>query len=190
MGKIKKFCRRVVYGTALILGLNTISIPVAWFINRNMSYKENTLVFSSGKAILRDYGLPDIPSCVMTPIVDYFMYTPVTIRQNLKRKRVYWCSNPSLEKFADEIENPVYKNIILIGHGSKNSFLIYNGELFADYLACLPIPPRTGEFSQYTCGERKSNETLKDVLFKDCIRHKEFDGKVDPIRIYFSAWFD
>lgn len=190
MKRVKKLCKRLLLGTSLILCLNTASIPISYLINRNIRSEKNTIVFTSGKSNLKDYGISEIPSSLMSGITNFFMYTPIILGQNLKGNKVYWCSNPSLEKFAEEICNPYYDNIIIIGHGSKDSFALFDGDIHACDLRSMPLPYRNGEFYQYTCGQGDNSETLRDVLFSNCKRSKTFEGILDPFTSYVSAWKD
>ncbi len=191
MKRAKKWCKRILLGTAIFLGLNAATIPVTYLVNKNINAEKNTIVFTSGKNNLEQYGIPNIPSPLMAKIIDFFMYTPVTLRETLKGNKVYWCSNPSLERFVDEVENPKYHNITLFGHGSKNSYALFDGNAYAYNFRMISVPYRDGEFCQYTCGEEgEDGENLKDVLFTNCKRSKTFDGILDPFTSYASAWKD
>lgn len=173
----------------LALALNAFTIPFTYLINRNVSYEKKTIVFTSGKNDFQDYKIPEIPSPVTASLIDFFMYTPITLRQNLKGNSVYWCSNPSLDEFVEKLQNPEFENVILIGHGRKNSYALKDNSADASYLKSISLPDRTGEFHQYTCGiGEEDGETLKDVIFSECTKSKRFDGILDPFTSYASAW--
>lgn len=186
-----KWGKKVVKTLAFLFTFNAASIPATYLINKSIIPEKNTIVFTSGENKLEDYIIIHIPSPVVLECIDFFMYTPVTLRQNLKGNQVYWKSNPNLEGFVEELQNSEYENIFLIGHGSKDSFALSNGNADTLYLKKFWLPNRNGEFYQYTCGnEGEPGESLKNVLFRECIRSKTFDGILDPITSYKCAWID
>lgn len=184
-----KWIKKGFKGLVLILAINAISIPVAYLSNRCITPKANTIVFTSGKNNLKDYYIPKLPDSLMAGMIDFSMYTPIIVRQTFEGNRVYWCSNPSLDEFVKELRNPEYDNVILIGHGRKDSFSLKDNDAESDYLTTQGFPQRTGEFYQYTCGEDgMENKSLKETLFSKCSRSKTFEGILDPFTSYVSAW--
>ena len=185
-----KWIKRSLKGLTLIIAVNALSVSAAYFSNRCITPKRNTVVFT-GKNDLKDYHIPRLPDSLMVGITDLFMYTPVTVRQTFKGNRVYWCSNPSLDDFVEELKNPKYDNVILIGHGRKDSFSLKGGDAEANYLATQNIPKRIGKFYKYKGGEDGiENKTLKGILFLKCSRSKTFEGILYPHISYVSAWTD
>ena len=186
-----KWGKKTIKTLAMLLTLNTAVIPVSYLINRNITPDKKTIVFTSGKNDLSNYGIPEIPSEIMVLSIDFFMYNPITIRQNLRGNQINWCSNPNLETFIEKLQNPEFENIVLIGHGGKNNYALLDGDADTDYLKKFWLPNRQGEFYQYTCGgDEEEKETLKDVLFNPCARSKTFGGILDPFTSYVCAWTD
>ncbi len=177
---------------AILAGAYGTTIPPAYLINKCITPERKTIVFTSGENDFKNYHLPKIPTPVIAGVIDFGMYTPITLRHALiNGNQVEWCSNPDLETFVEKLENPEFENIVLIGHGRKDCYALKDFDVEPWFLRSLRLPKRNGEFYQYTCGiEGKKGESLKDALFDKCTRSKTFEDILDPFTSYVYAWTD
>ena len=119
-------------------------------------------------------------------VLDFFMYAPVTLRQNLRGNKVVWHSNSTREDVLDVLEDPQYQNLVFIGHGDNSTYETTNGTLNVDYLAGLHLPERRGEFIQHTCGSGEGR-SLRDVLYPGGSTGYKFNRDVTAAENYGRA---
>ncbi|PIN76437.1 hypothetical protein COV17_02520 [Candidatus Woesearchaeota archaeon CG10_big_fil_rev_8_21_14_0_10_36_11] len=163
------------------LAINAATIPVTYMANSLVNSETKTAVFTSGSNDL-------IPNPIISTVVDFFMYTPVTLRQTISGNEVYWYSNATKEKILEVLENPEYTNIIFIGHGTKSSYRASNGDLGIDDLFTRNLPRRKGEFIQHTCGNDIGKRSLGEVLYPDGSGGYGFNELVAIESNYARAW--
>jgi len=175
--KFWKWERRIFIALALALSANTISIPVTAYINSKVSTGNKTAVFTSG------YCSPSLSGRAVSAVIDFFMYTPVTLRQNLNGSQVDWYSNSARKQVLDVLQNTDYQNIVFIGHGSKSSYVATDGNVSVDDLTNLDLPPRHGEFIQHTCGGG-NGKSLREVLYPSGSRGYNFDKEISIFENY------
>jgi hypothetical protein len=116
------------------------------------------------------------------------MYTPITLRQNLKGRHVDWQSNATIERIVQSVQNEKYKNICFIGHGSDSAFWASDGLLSARQFYGLELPDRTGgEYIQHTCrgGE---GLTIKDSIFPKGSSGYQADPNIWKLSQWVKAW--
>ena len=107
--KFKKWGKRGLLGVGVSLGLYTSTIPIACTIIGCVSPKQKTVVFSAAG---RDhYGIPEN---LVTKFIDFWMYSPVTLRQNLDGNKTDWYSNPTKEIVLENLSNPDYQNVVFM----------------------------------------------------------------------------
>jgi hypothetical protein len=186
MVNLKKVGKSLLGALAIVSVTNSLSIPLTAYVNSKIPQGNNTIVFTSGYDPLNK-----LPERVVSGFIDYFMYTPVTLRQNLKGCQVDWISNSNKEEIISRIKNPIYENLVFIGHGSKSSYAATDCSLDSNDLIKIyrDLPYRKGEFIMHTCGEDEERVLLKQVLFEPRIEDKgyDFDRTIDPVTNYLKA---
>ena len=172
---IDKFCKsvkRFYQAVGIVLALNAASIPVTYVINSSVNEEEQTIVFTSGH--------------LTSKLIDFFMYTPITLRQNIRGRKVTWVSDAKKEEIIDYLQNPDYQKIVFIGHGTGSSFVAADGKFTARDISKHNIPKKGGELIQHTCGG--GDQSLRHALLENPENYHGFDG---PVRVgvnYTTAW--
>lgn len=183
----KRLFNKAVLGISLFLGINFISISLVYFYNKNLQTEKKTAVFTSWS----HYTQIEVPSESASRVIDFFMYAPVTLSENLRGNYVEWHSSASLDTFVEKIEDPYCNNFVLIGHGNKSSYELSDSSISSEDIENMNIRKKTGGFIQYTCGTgSEEDKCLEDALFEECTRVKKFDGILLPHVAYASAWRD
>lgn len=171
----------------LLVALNTVSVNIMSAVNLNLETEKKTAVFTCGRG---RYDL-NIPSSISSRFIDFFMYTPITLKQNLNGYHVDWYTNSDKKTLITALQDSSYENLVFIGHGSKSSYSLSDADIESLELKQLHIPKRRGEFLQYTCGNKDGDQdSLKDVLFDHNCYFVGFDTIIDPFTNYGSAWKD
>lgn len=164
------------------LSVNTASIPITSYINNKMDSDKRTVVFTSGF----DNG-SFFEGKITSGIIDFFMYSPVTLRQNLNGNKTMWKSNLTKKEVLKYLKDPQYQNIVFIGHGSHSSYETINNSLTINDLSKLNLSNRQGgEFIQYTCGAG-DGKGLREGLYPNGSEGYSFDKKVSAYQIYAKA---
>ena len=189
INKTWKVGKKLLIVTAVGLSINAVSIPITYNINKNLTApKSKTVVFTSGYQYVGDYILS--PESFLTSIVaryiDFFMYTPTTLRQNLKNNQVDWYSNSTKVTVLEKLLDDQYKNIVFIGHGTNSSYVATDGMVKVSDIRGLDLKKRDGEFIQHTCGHGKG-ESLRDVLFNQPSQGYSFNRKISGLENYITA---
>lgn len=171
------------------LAANTVAIPVTYFINSLPIYNEKTAVFTSGD----DHITKDIlPPPVVSLLVDFFMYVPVTLRQNLRGSQVDWYGNATGDTVVEQITDDKYQSVVLIGHrgGSTNgSYAATDRIVYTSEILKYKPKKKSGELVQHTCGVKKDRQkSLREIILKKPKKGFEFDYVVYPDTSYFVAW--
>ena len=167
---------------ASFLTLNTALHPILSHFNGKIDSGENTIVLSN------DYNPDNDDGFFSGGIVDFFMYPPVVLRQNLRGRHVDWYSNATRAQVLDSFEDPKNQNIVLIGHGSNANYATGDGAVGVRDLYDLDIPVRNGELMQHTCGVWDLNVSLRDYLYPDVSQGFSFDREVRWIENYAVSW--
>ena len=178
LSKIWNQKKKIILAGALVLSVNAVSIPITSYINNNLDSEKQTVVFTSG------YTSINLPPKMISGLIDFFMYPPITIRQNLKGNKVVWLSNSTRKEVLDALQDPQYKNIIFIGHGSDSCYAATDGNVTVDTLVKLNLPRRHGEFIQHTCGGEVKNKSLREVLYPDGSEGYNFDRTIEIFENY------
>jgi len=186
-GKLKRLAWKIVKsGLATGLGLatlNSVGIIGTYFINKGVSLEANTIVLSSAS----ESGKDTLPVSIGTAISDFFMYVPITLRQNISGNRVDWYSNPSRLESLLVLGREEYKNVILIGHGRETEYMTKTGGIYAEDLRAHNVVDKPGFLLQHTCGGG-DGERLRDVMLKNPEKGYFFEGSVvDETVNYFYA---
>ena len=184
--KLRKSARYCLLGLFGFTAINAVSIPAIYYFNKNKCQNKKTAVFTSGydnTGILKNRK-------VVSKTIDFFMYTPITLKQTIEGNGVDWYSDASKEEFIEVILDEEHENIVVIGHGSKQHYSLTDDQIDNDLIRSLGIKKRYGEFLQYTCGRGEDSDTLEDVLYEDTKRSIKFSRVVYPNELYAVAWKD
>jgi len=158
--KIKKGAKIASLVLGIAMGINMLGILGTYTTNNIIKSKEKTAVFTSGND---DQLFNFIPPEVKAKFIDFLMYTPVTLRQNLNGNHVDWYSHANKNLILSQLENPQNNNVVFIGHGSYGSYKAADGRLwFYDIDEKIKkgnIKAKNGELIQHTCGVN-----LKELL--------------------------
>lgn len=163
-----------------LISLNPILIIIVYAINKSINSKNRTIVFTSG------YDYRDIKPVVVAKFIDFFMYVPITLRQNLKLRKVYWFSQLTKKLILEKLQDPQYQNIIFIGHGKNHNYMATDGAVTVNDLKKLHLPKRTGEYIQHTCGGGKSKFLYKIIYPNGCSGYV-FDRPIYMLENYAYA---
>lgn len=161
---------------------NAICIPITYCINKFVPSKKRTAVLTSNKSYL------GLPSSFWTLPVDFFMYVPVTLRENLLLRNVEWTSCATKGDLERILQDESIQNIVLIGHGSNELFSFCDGYVTSYDIEQWNFKKKCGEFIQYSCGGIKGTD-LKDVILKDPKKGFCFRRKVSSFEIYGVALY-
>lgn len=142
------------------LGALVVALAISPYPGRmtnSFSYESETVVFTSD----HDKVLPQWLKEITFPdngawIKDVYMFTPITIRQNLRGNHVTWISGPTREEVLEELSNDAYESVVFVGYGSHHLFRVADGRLdTGDVLKEIDkgtITRKSGEFIQHTSG--------------------------------------
>jgi hypothetical protein len=157
--RIKRMAKRTLQVGLLTLAAHAATLPIVGLADRFVEPQSSTVVFAAGHA-------PGLSTRAASALVDYFMYTPVTLRQLLRGHRVDWISDARASDVLADVRKPQYQNVVFVGHGSQGSFWAYDHSVYAYDLRSVLTDKKTGETVQYTCGfpdgPRISEAVLKD----------------------------
>ncbi|MFH2020426.1 MAG: hypothetical protein ABIJ34_03365 [archaeon] len=156
MSLTDKVCKIICISALSALALNTLMQPVT-YISNLFKRDTQTVVFSSGS--------DSIPyPRLVNGFVDFFMYPPITLRENLNGSSVKWISHATREDILAALNDPTYENVIFVGHGTQGSYWAENGSLGA--WEAEGVPKKDGYLIMQTCGNPTS-PTFGDVLLID-----------------------
>ena len=175
--KIWKWEKRTLMALAFALSINALSIPVTQYINSRELDGGKTAVFTSG------YDDSFLPSGIVSGLADFFMYSPITLRQNLEGNQVDWYSNSTKKQVLNVLQNPNYQNIVFIGHGGKSYYEATDGMVTVDDLFSIDLPERQGEFIQHTCGSG-NGISLREALYPTGSKGYGFNKDVSILENY------
>lgn len=169
---------------ATFLTVNTALHPIMSLVNGSIDSEDKTVVLSN------DYNPKNDEKMFSGGWVDYFMYPPVMLRQNLRGRHVDWYSNATKGQVLSALQDPDYQNIVLIGHGGNASYNTAGGSIGVRDLYNLDIPIREGEFVQHTCGQWQIGVTLRNYLYPNSDSgNLGFDNRiVSPYENFATAW--
>lgn len=183
----KRYTKIVLLPLALVFAINTASISVTAYQNSKINSDRKTVVFTSGGYNLNSSLLSEVRDVMYGFYLNFLMYTPITMRQNLKGNKVEWQSNATRKQVLDALQNSNYQNIIFIGHGNKSTYVATDGYVSVDDLVTLNLPARQGEFIQHTCGEDIGKKSLKEIIYPNGSRGYDFDREIRTIESYAKA---
>ncbi|MFH1053957.1 MAG: hypothetical protein V1740_06080 [Candidatus Woesearchaeota archaeon] len=178
----KKWLRRTALAIAIPIAAYAVSIPAVYAANKALPYHQKTAVFTSGND-------PFWPEPIAIGAVDFFMYTPVTLRQIRDRNKVDWFSNYKKDDILDVIADPDYQNIVFIGNGQSDRFYASDRVVTAEDIYRIGISKKSGMLVQHTCGDTKYSPTLRDVLLEDSGNSFFYDHRINEIKNFVIAWF-
>ena len=168
-----------VYATA-------VSIPVVATINQ-IPRDEETAVFVSSYDN-SGYVPKWIPKPIVAGVNKFFMYTQVTLRENIEGRNATWFTDLKKNEVLGTIANTEYQSFVFIGHGGKGSFCSHDGCVSSYAVKKRRFPKRSGEIVQYTCGDDNGRKTLADALLENPNNIIDFDKVVWPHHIYKRSW--
>lgn len=151
-----KILANVGIGLAVILtgfvSTNALMNTYIQKLNQDIKDSATTVVFSSG------YDPTHLPKPIIAGAIDFFMYAPITLRQNLMGNKVDWYSNATKNEMLEILVNPQYDNVVFIGHGASDNYATPDGDLTSSdimvrrFLLKEENLTKKGEIIQYTCG--------------------------------------
>lgn len=178
--KVHKVNKKLLLAQALFVGFHAATNLTTYFVNKSMP-NENTIVFTSGS----DDKIP-LPYEVNAKIIDFFMYTQVTLRQNLHGNKVIWMSNSNKKEVLNGLSNLQYQNIVFIGHGTGYSFWTADGPIYPEDISSSKIRKKSGELIQHTCG--MGSPELRNSLLTFPEKGYYFEGPITAKQNYLTAW--
>jgi len=135
-----------------------------------------------------------VPEWMPRPVVagaeNFFMYAPVTLRENIEGRNTTWHTDLNKEEVLETIADTTYQSFVFIGHGGKGSFCPSFYCVDDTDIAEMNTPRRSGEVVQYTCRNTLEGDTIADVLLEDPDKLIKFDEEVWPLRIYGRALWE
>ncbi len=157
------------------LGLNV----GAYISNKITSRQANTIVISNVKEdeLFGSYR------------ASFWMYSPVTLRQNVEGNRVGWYTSPTKDETLDLLTKREYENVVLIGHGTRSSYALRDGNIYAQEFLQRPIQKKKGKLIQHTCGVANLELSLSDVLLQNPSKVEYLGEKVTALDNYFHGVF-
>ena len=177
--KLLRYTKRAVMVLTVPLLINTLSIPFTLYSNNHTKTIKKTAVFTSGYDRM-------FPGKLISKTLDFIMYTPITLKQNLKGNHVDWYSNSTKKQILDVLQNSAYQNIVFIGHGNNSTYCATDEELTAWDLEDKDLPFRKGEFIQHTCGGGYG-KSLRKVLYPNGSEGYGFNRKITGAENYWKA---
>lgn len=180
--KIKKVVKRVALALTGALCLCTGTIPAACIVNRITRETSNTVVFSNAY----ENDLPRSTDFAVTYLSDFFMYLPITLRQNLNGNRVDWFHRPTKEQVLEKLADDNYQNVIFIGHRESDYFRAKDDFVLADDIVKRGIKKKEGFVLQHTCG-RGIASMLRGALLSDPNKGYSFNGDITSFENYSKA---
>ncbi|MBS1232359.1 MAG: hypothetical protein H6R42_13 [Nitrospirae bacterium] len=141
----------------------------------------DTIAFTSG------FDYSGAPKWLIAKLCDLFLYTPITVKHNIKGHHVKWVSNVKRDTVLNMLSDEQYQNVILIGHGNNNSYYASDGKVTAEDILDKGIKKKEGALYQHTCGGGDGLK-LRDVLLKDPSKGYTFDRSIYITENYLAAW--
>jgi hypothetical protein len=173
---------------AISVGIGGLVIGPASFISNaivkriNGSTSEcNTIAFTSG------FDNSSAPKWLIAKLCDLFLYTPITAKCNAEGHKVKWVSNITRDTLLDMLSDEQYQNIILIGHGNRNSYYTSDGKVTAEDILDKGVKKKKGALYQHTCGGGDGLR-LGEVLLEDPSKGYTFDRSIYITENYLAAW--
>jgi hypothetical protein len=168
------------FGGLVIGPVSLLSNGIMKLIN-DCTSAYDTIAFTSG------FDQRGAPKWLIAALCDLFLYTPVTAKYHAEGHSVKWVSNVKRETFLDMLSDEQYQNIILIGHGSNNSYYASDGRVTAEDILEKGIKKKKGALCQHTCGGGDGLK-LRDVLLEDPSKGYTFDRSIYLTENYLAAW--
>lgn len=172
--RVCSFTEKILKTSKYFLGINAAAAALLYCTNGILEPK--TAVFTNSN--------PGYLEPLETKAVDFFMYTPIVLRQALKGKGVKWVSSASTEEINALLRDLKYENVVFVGHGSGSSYQTSSGSF--DLYSMEDLPKRKGELVQHTCGS--SSQALRNILLEDPARGYQFRKRVSLGANYLHAW--
>jgi len=203
MSKLRKIAKKALAGALITvtapLSFYLSSIPMAALSNEHTGCDSKAAVFVTS-ASFTAYEVLD--SIVKTPkwvekyaptiskdatllAFNSSLYPPLTYRQNLNGNHVEWYNNLKKEEMLEVLKDPRINTVIFIGHGGRSFFCTSNALLTSEDMT---DEMRKDAVIQHTCGYTsvKQLPSLKEAFKAQ--RGYSFEGTLDPITSYSSAW--
>ncbi|MFH1637043.1 MAG: hypothetical protein ABIB71_01305 [Candidatus Woesearchaeota archaeon] len=186
-GKVfKKINSRLILGISLTvavpLAANSVALGATYATNRSIDSEKKTAVFTSGHDEISNKSSPAIAK-----LIDFFMYPPVTLRQNLRGYHVDWYSDAPCDTIMEKLSNPEYDNVVFIGHGNSSQYAASDGSISSWDIVISNIPKKEGEFLQHTCGGGGNEISLRDALLEDTEKGYSYDQPISAFENYSKA---
>lgn len=187
---IKRVCskiRRVSFLTLLVIATcNLLAIFCVGFVNSLVKSETKTAVFASGWH--RDNGWPTQLNALA---IVFGAYVPITLRQNLRGFHTDWYLDPSAWEVIEKMADPAYENIVLIGHGTRESFATKDGGINSLWVSMMGIHKKKGELIQHTCGSSFwPIISLRNALLEDPDKGYYFNHNVDIFENGLRAYLE
>jgi hypothetical protein len=181
-GRLRKILEAISVGIGgLVIGpASFISNVIVKLINGSTS-ECDTLAFTSG------FDNSSAPKWLIAKLCDLFLYTPITAKRNAEGHKVKWVSNVTRDTFLDMLSDEQYQNIILIGHGNRNSYYASDGTVTAEDILDKAVKKKRGALYQHTCGGGDGLR-LREVLLEDPSKGYTFDRSIYLTENYLAAW--
>ncbi len=181
-GRIRRLLEVISVGIGgLVVGpASLISNVIVKLINGSTS-ECDTIAFTSG------FDNSSAPKWLIAKLCDLFLYTPITAKRNAEGYKVQWVSNVSRDTFLHMLSDEQYQNIILIGHGNRNSYYARDGKVTAEDVLDKGVKKKKGALYQHTCGGGEG-VGLREVLLEDPSKGYSFDRSIYLTENYLAAW--
>ena len=181
-GRIRKILEviSVGIGGVVIAPALLISNGIVKLINGSTS-ECDTIAFTSG------FDYSRAPKWLIARLCDLFLYTPITAKRNAEGYKVKWVSNVKRDTFLNMLSDEQYQNIILIGHGNRNSYYASDGKVTAEDILDKGVKKKKGALYQHTCGGGDGLR-LREVLLEDPSNGYTFDRSIYITENYLAAW--
>lgn len=162
------------------ISLNTCAYSAAYVSNNVLDHDKKTIAVANGhnSNLSKEYG------AFGSYVAYFFMYAPVTFKENLMGNKVDWHVNTSRKETLDTLLKKDYENLVLIGHGTKGAYMVKNGKVNSFDLFNLRIK---GKLFKYTCGS-EDGISFADVILEDSENNFSYNERISVLTIYSDAW--
>jgi len=181
-GRLRKLLEVISVGVGgLVIGPASLISNVIVKLVNGLTSECNTIAFTSG------FDNSGAPKWLIAKLCDLFLYTPITAKRNAEGHKVKWVSSVTRDTFLDMLSDEQYQNIILIGHGNRNSYYASDGKVTAEDILDKGVKKKKGALYQHTCGGGDGLR-LREVLLEDPSKGYTFNRSIYITENYIAAW--